>query len=78
MHRYATTPVLPALALALLASGPPQDTQQARAARDAVATVGKPAPAFRLNNHLGRAVEIGGKAKTWTALAFYPKAGTPG
>lgn len=44
----------------------------------AVAKVGKPAPAFRVNDHTGKAVRFGGKSKTWTVLAFYPKAGTPG
>ena len=40
--------------------------------------VGKAAPSFRVNDHRGRAVRIGGKAKTWTVLAFFPKAATPG
>jgi peroxiredoxin Q/BCP len=41
--------------------------------------VGKPAPAFRLNDHTGKAVDVGGPATTsWTVLAFYPKAMTPG
>ena len=40
--------------------------------------VGKPAPAFRLNDHTGRAVKIGGKSDTWTVMAFFPKAATPG
>ena len=40
--------------------------------------VGQPAPAFRLNDHTGTAVHVGGKSKTWTVLAFYPKAATPG
>jgi hypothetical protein len=40
--------------------------------------VGKPAPAFRLNDHHGKAVEVGGKADRWTVIAFYPKAATPG
>jgi thioredoxin-dependent peroxiredoxin len=41
--------------------------------------VGKPAPAFRLNDHTGKAVEVGGAATTgWTILAFYPKAMTAG
>ena len=39
---------------------------------------GKPAPAFRLNDHEGRAVQVGGRAETWTVLAFYPKAATGG
>ena len=40
--------------------------------------VGKPAPTLRLNDHLGRAATVGGKAEHWTVLAFYPKAMTPG
>lgn len=40
--------------------------------------VGKPAPAFRLNDHTGAAVRVGRKSETWTVLAFYPKAATPG
>jgi hypothetical protein len=41
--------------------------------------VGAPAPAFRLNDHTGRAVAVGpGATKTWTVLAFFPKAMTPG
>ena len=38
--------------------------------------IGKPAPTFRLNDHTGKAVEIG--PGSWTVLAFYPKAMTPG
>jgi peroxiredoxin Q/BCP len=44
----------------------------------AVPEVGKPAPAFRLNDDGGRAVAVGGKAAAWTVLAFFPKAATPG
>ena len=40
--------------------------------------VGKAAPAIRLNDHTGKAVQIGGESQTWTVLAFYPRAGTPG
>ena len=41
--------------------------------------VGAAAPAFRLNDHTGKAVAVGGGATTaWTVLAFYPKAMTPG
>ena len=40
--------------------------------------VGKPAPAFRLNDHTGKLVSVGGASKTFTVLAFYPKAATPG
>jgi len=40
--------------------------------------VGQKAPVFRLNDHTGRAVSVGGPAETWTVVAFYPKAATPG
>jgi len=40
--------------------------------------VGSAAPAFRLNDHHGQTIAIGGKRETWTILAFYPKALTPG
>jgi len=39
---------------------------------------GDAAPTFRLNNHTGKAISIGGKSETWTVLAFFPKAATPG
>lgn len=42
--------------------------------------IGKPAPSLRLNNHAGKAVTVGPDEaeKTWTVLAFFPKAATPG
>ena len=40
--------------------------------------VGEPAPSFRLNDHSGVGVAVGGKSDRWTVLAFYPKAATPG
>jgi hypothetical protein len=40
--------------------------------------VGKPAPEFRLNTHEGVSASIGGKSETWTVVAFFPKAATPG
>jgi len=40
--------------------------------------VGQAAPTFRLNDHEGRIVEVGGKSDVWTVLAFFPKAMTPG
>lgn len=40
--------------------------------------VGRQAPAFRLNDHAGRAVAVGGESEQWTVIAFYPKAMTPG
>jgi hypothetical protein len=36
------------------------------------------APSFRLNDHKGQTVAIGGQQDHWTVLAFYPKAMTPG
>jgi len=39
---------------------------------------GKPAPALRLNDHEGELVELGGKRASWSVLAFFPKAATPG
>lgn len=41
-------------------------------------TVGEPAPVFRLNDQDGAAVAVGGQSQTWTVVAFYPKAATPG
>lgn len=40
--------------------------------------VGQTAPVFRLNDHLGKVVQVGGETDVWTVLAFYPKAATPG
>jgi len=40
--------------------------------------VGHAAPSFRLNDHHGKAVMVGGESDVWTVLAFYPKAATPG
>lgn len=40
--------------------------------------VGDPAPALRLNDEQGEALALGGERETWTVLAFYPKALTPG
>jgi carboxymethylenebutenolidase len=39
---------------------------------------GRVAPTFRLTDHEGRPVEGGPDRKTWTVLAFFPKAATPG
>ena len=52
-----------------------QDPEPARATTP---VVGAAAPVFRVNDHTGAAVRVGGEAKTWTVLAFYPKAATPG
>lgn len=44
--------------------------------------VGDKAPAFRLNDHTGRAVRVAppkdGEEGRWTVMAFFPKAATPG
>jgi len=42
--------------------------------------VGKPAPVIRLNDQTGRGITVGKKNKSgaWSAVAFYPKAMTPG
>lgn len=42
--------------------------------------VGKPAPVVRLNDQDGQARVVGRKTKggAWSAVAFYPKAMTPG
>lgn len=40
--------------------------------------VGEPAPAFRLNDQNGHLVRVGGKSESWTVVAFFPKALTPG
>lgn len=40
--------------------------------------VGDSVPSFRLNDHEGNAVAVGGANERWTVVAFYPKALTPG
>ena len=40
--------------------------------------IGKAAPTFRLNDHTGNLVKVGGPDERWRVLAFYPKALTPG
>ncbi|MFT4843356.1 MAG: hypothetical protein ACJA0V_001722 [Planctomycetota bacterium] len=50
----------------------------APAPKAVVAEVGKAAPSFRVNDDTGAMTEVGGEAKTWTVLAFYPKASTGG
>lgn len=65
--------LLPALVLAALPFVT-QDDDEPKPAPE----VGKPAPTIRLNDHEGRATAIGGESDTWTVLAFYPKALTPG
>ena len=53
-----------------------QDPEPVR--KPAPPKVGDAAPAFRLNDNEGNDVSIGGKSDTWTVVAFYPKARTPG
>ena len=48
------------------------------AQKDESPKVGDAAPTFRLNDQQGRAVSIGGESETWTVVAFFPKAMTPG
>lgn len=47
-------------------------------AQDPFPQVGKPAPVITAQDHEGKRVTVGGKSKTWTVLAFYPKALTGG
>jgi len=65
-----------ALGLALAMLMPHQDTTE----KPTMPEVGKPAPTFRLNNHEGKAITIAPREEepTWTVLAFFPKAATPG
>lgn len=78
------------LPLAVLGTAPLAAAQESKPATPAPApapaqtpappAVGAPAPAFRLNDHEGRLVAVGGARtdKKWTVVAFYPKAATPG
>ncbi|MBI5849714.1 MAG: redoxin domain-containing protein [Planctomycetes bacterium] len=76
---------IPILALALVlvpfgADTSPQDPRPMtkEEPKPAGPEIGKPAPAFRLNDQLGNAVAVGGETDHWVVLAFYPKASTPG
>jgi len=41
--------------------------------------VGDEAPAFRLNDHVGKALDLRSHGKgAWAVVAFYPKSFTPG
>ena len=72
-----TTLALGSLLLAGLSLLLGQDREDQRERRpDPV--VGQAAAAFRLNDHTGRAVSVGGEAEHWSLLAFFPKAATPG
>lgn len=55
-----------------------QGEQQTGHAKPAALAAGQNAPTFQLNDHNGDSRRIGGKQKTWTVLAFFPKALTPG
>ena len=67
-----------AVLLAALSLALPQ-VQDKSKRKDAGPEVGQKAPWFKLNDHTGRAVDFRGKTDgMWTALAFYPKAATPG
>lgn len=57
----------------LLASSPTLFAQG-----DPLPVVGEPAPVVTVKDHDGKDVTVGGKSKTWTVLAFYPKALTGG
>lgn len=63
------------LCLPLAAQNP--KTEPAKAPQ-AVVEVGKPAPRARVNDETGAMTTLGGASKTWTVLAFYPKASTGG
>jgi hypothetical protein len=63
-----------AAVLALFVAAPKESAKQAIKKPE----IGKPAPSVRLNDHHGNIVELGGKRATWTVLAFFPKAATPG
>lgn len=47
-------------------------------AQDPLPKVGKPAPVFTAMDQDGNEIQVGGASKTWTVLAFYPKAMTGG
>ena len=73
-HRLVAVSLAAALAVGLALA-----SRSARGEAPAGAEVGKPAPSFQLNDDAGKLVEVGGAAtKTWTVLAFYPKAMTGG
>lgn len=68
-------PILGSLALVLMLLHPQQAGEGGAPKGPAV---GKPAPAFRLNDHQAEVVSLGGKTSHWSVLAFFPKAATPG
>lgn len=69
-----------ALALATLSVRAQQPAPKPTPAPKASLEVGAEAPKFRVNDDAGKGVAVGGAQKdgTWTVLAFYPKAATPG
>jgi hypothetical protein len=71
-------PLLSFLLLLPLAFAPQEPQPREAGSEQPRATVGQPAPGFRLNDEAGAMTEFGGPSKTWTALAFYPKAMTGG
>ena len=56
--------------------------QDAQSGGSAMPGEGDEVPAFRLNDHTGRAVRIAppeeDDEERWTIVAFFPKAATPG
>ncbi len=66
------------LCLPLLAQTPHPGPAPGPTPKVATAEVGKAAPSFRANDETGAMTKVGGAAKTWTVLAFYPKASTGG
>jgi peroxiredoxin Q/BCP len=75
MHRRRFASLWLCLPLALALQDPAPPKQEPAPAQP---VVGKPAPEFRLNDHEGKGVAVGGASANWTVLAFYPKAATPG
>lgn len=75
-HTHAMRSVLTAVLLCLPVMA--QTPKPAPAPKALVAEVGKAAPSFRVNDDTGAMTKVGGEAKTWTVLAFYPKASTGG
>jgi peroxiredoxin Q/BCP len=65
-------------ALAGLLTALVQDDPKSGSKRPVPPTVGQPAPLLRLNDHTGRIATVGGERESWSVLAFYPKASTPG
>jgi len=75
-HYMRHLPIAVLLCLPLAAQNP--KPAPAKPAKVATVEIGKPAPAFRVNDETGAMTKVGGASKTWTVLAFYPKASTGG